>query len=133
MRKFIFILTLIFAFGFANDASAEINYYKTTHFAYAKKINNVWQWSDWEASDLLVKFDLSNDVITIYSPETQVYNVLKFLRSFTDENGGKQVEFRVVDQDGDYGSVRLRIEKSGSSQIYVEYQNVCLAYTVKRV
>lgn len=133
MRKFIFILTLIFAFGFANEASAETNYYKTTHFAYAKKINNVWQWSDWEASDMLVKFDLSNDVITIYSPETQVYNVLKFLRSFTDENGGKQVEFRVVDQDGDYGSVRLRIEKSGSSQIYVEYQNVCLAYTVKKV
>lgn len=133
MKKFVFILTLIFAFGFINDVAAEVNYYKTTQFAYAKKVGSTWSWTEWQDSDMLIKFDLTNDVITIYSPEIQKFRVLKFVRSFTDESEGKQVEFRVIDQDDDYGSIRLRIEKNGNSQLYVEYQNICLVYVVKKI
>lgn len=130
MKKFLFIMLMIF--GFVLNSNAQIQYYKTTAFAEAKIYNGTYYWGDWQSSSLVITFNLNTDVITIYSPKTQVYKVYKTGNAYTDSKGGRQVTFYVIDQDYDKGTVRLRIDPSGSSQVYVDFSNVGWVYSVVR-
>lgn len=136
MKKYLIMLLMAFAFATTTNAQ-NVQWYKTTAYSI-KKLNTdaygneSWgKWSDWEDSDMRVKFDLVNDVITIYSPKTQVYRVIR-VEDPPYDSTGRQVKFKVIDQDGDYGYVRLRIENNGNSQIYVDFRNVSWVYNVKR-
>lgn len=119
-------------FSFVISSNAQIQYYKTTAFAEAKIYNGTYYWGDWQSSSLVITFNLNTDVITIYSPKTQVYKVYKTGNAYTDSKGGRQVTFYVIDQDYDKGTVRLRIDPSGSSQVYVDFLNCGWVYNVIR-
>lgn len=137
MKKFIIVfLALLVLYS---NSYAEIQWYKTTSMAIKFKEYNSYnrtyywgEWSDWEKCVVDVMFDTSNDIIVIYSKETQVYKIL-----YTDtepyDSKGKQISFRVVDQDKDYGHLRLRVDSSGNSQIYVDFNDVMWVYNVYRV
>jgi hypothetical protein len=131
MKKFLLMLMMVFSFTVAN---AQIQFYRTTSFAYktANDYGRWTNWSDWEDSDMLVMFNLSGDLVKIYSPKTQTYRITKYVRNFTDSSGGKQVEFKFIDQDNDNGTMRLRIETNGNSQIYIQFSNVIWVYNVVR-
>ena len=130
----IILVTMAMLFCVSNTVSAQTYYYKTKQFAIKYKGTNGWgEWSDWEASDMKMKIDMDDDLIVIYSKATQIYRVLEDMGSYTDESGGKQQKFWVIDQDDDYGYVRLRIEKNGNSQIYVDFNDVMWVYNVVRV
>lgn len=131
MKKILFTLVLLFSFI---AIQAQVYHYRTTAYAY-KQVNsngNWTSWSDWQDSDMLMIINFNTDVVTIYSPTTQRYQITKFIRNFTDNSGGKQVEFAFVDQDGDKGHMRLRIETNGNSQVYIEFNNIMWVYNVKR-
>lgn len=130
MKKFIFIFLMIF--GFVTFSHAQIQYYKTTSFAEAKIYNGKYYWGDWQPSDMVLTINLNTDVITIYSPKTQIYKVYKTGDAFTDNKGGRQVTFYVIDQDYDKGTVRLRIESNGNSQVYIDFLNCAWCYNVIR-
>lgn len=128
------LLIILFTLLIGLEASSQIYTYRTYQFAF-KQTNSSgqWkQWSDWQDSNMRVVINFNNDYITIYSPTTQTYKVTEYLRKFTDNSGGNQVEFSAIDQDGDRCHIRLRIEKNGNSQIYVEYSNLILCYNVRR-
>lgn len=86
-----------------------------------------------QPSDMKVKIDLDDDLIIIYSEMVQIYRVLKNEGSHIDDSGGKQQKFYVIDQDDDYGYLRLRIERNGNSQIYIDFNDVMWVYNVKRI
>lgn len=136
MRKYLIALLLAFSMTSASFAQS-IMWFKTTAYAIKMQITRsdgttYWtKWTDWEESNMNVVFDLANDVITIYSPKTQVYRVLS-VEDPPYDSAGRQVKFRVRDQDGDYGYIRLRIENNGNSQIYVDFSNVSWVYNVRR-
>lgn len=130
MKKFLilfsfFVFGTVFAFG-------EIQWYRTTAYASATVYNGRYSWGDWEKSGLNICFDTDNDIITIYSPRKQVYAVVEYLGTSNDSDGGRQVKFRVIDQDYDKGTIRLRVESNGNSQIYVDFANVAWCYNVYR-
>ena len=134
MKKFLTALMLIMTLSviIPQEIKAQVYTYRTTAYAY-KKVNsygNWTNWSDWQDSDMTMVINFNTDVVTIYSPTTQRYKITKFIRNFTDNSGGKQVEFAFVDQDGDKGHMRLRIEKNGSSQVYIDFSNICWVYCV---
>ena len=130
MKKFIFIFLIIF--GFVIFLNVHIQYYKTTSFAEAKIYNGKYYWGDWQSSDMVLTINLNTDVITIYSLKTQIYKVYKTGDVFTDNKGGRQVTFYVIDQDYDKGTVRLRIESNGNSQVYIDFLNCAWCYNVIR-
>lgn len=136
MRKYLIMLLLAFSMT-ATSFAQNVMWFRTTEYAIKMQKTRTngttyWtNWSDWEDSDMNVKFDLTNDVITIYSPKTQVYQVLS-VEDPPYDSTGRQVKFRVRDQDGDYGYIRLRIENNGNSQIYVDFSNVSWVYNVRR-
>ena len=74
--------------------------------------------------------NLNTDVITIYSNKTQVYKVYTCSDAYYDNEGGVQVKFTVIDQDGDRGTVRLRVQSDGASQIYVDFADIMWVYNV---
>ena len=121
-------------FGTSLDSKAQVYYYKTYEFAIKYKTNGVWSnWSDWERSNMTLTIDIDRDVITVYSEKRQVYIVLEYLDSYKDDSGGTQIKYYVIDQDGDKGYVRLRIEKNGNSQVYIDFNDVMWVYNVRRL
>lgn len=132
MKKYLIILfiTLLNVL----NVNAQTYYYRTTGFAIKYKTVQGWgNWSDWQSSNMKVKIDLDDDIVVIYSDKLQVYRVIEDLGSYTDESGGRQQKFRVIDQDDDYGTLRLRIEKNGNSQIYIDFADVGWVYNVVRI
>lgn len=131
MKKILFTLVLLFSFI---TIQAQVYQYRTTEYAYQQtNSNGKWgEWSDWQDSDMLMIINYNTDIVTIYSPTTQRYQITKFIRKYTDNSGGQQVEFAFVDQDGDKGHMRLRIEKNGNSQVYIDFNNIRWCYNVKR-
>lgn len=121
---------MLFAFNVQN-ASAQAYVYQAKFFAMnILKGNGDWSgWSDWEKSTVKVVIDFNNDVIHIHTDKKQTYVVLEYTGDYTDKLGGKQYQYKVIDQDGDLGIIRLRIEKNGNSQLYVEFADVILVYS----
>jgi hypothetical protein len=118
-----------------NAQNYNTQWYKTTAFAsqtynyYTSSWNN---WTDWQKSNMNIKFDLNNDVIVIYSPQIQIYSVFNVGTPFTDSSGGQQVKFNAYDSEDDRVDIRLRIERNGNSQIYVDYADMRWVYNVVR-
>lgn len=87
-------------------------------------------WSEWEESDMLLTMDLDTDIVTIYSPITQVYYLQKFVTSFYDSDGDFHIIIKFIDQDKDIGTLRLLQRKSGESEVYIEFGNIKFCYRV---
>lgn len=103
-----------------------------TAFQFAYRETDWSSWSPWQTCNIDVKFDYDADQIIIYSRVTQVYQVYTYDGEQTDYDGGEQVQFGVIDQDNDRGKIRLRVERNGNSQIYVDFLNVHWVYNVRR-
>lgn len=129
MKRFLMIFALLLSIVAAN---AQVQYYRSTAYAQANVYNGRYVWSDWQSSNMTITINLNTDMITIYSPRTQIYRVVSAGDAYNDSNGGRQVSFKVIDQDGDRGTIRLRIESNGNSQIYVDFSNVAWVYNVVR-
>ena len=126
------LIVIMFGLFCVGAVQAQTQWFKATEFAVRVVDNGRWtKWADWESVDINIKFDLSNDLIIIYSQETQIYKVLEQVKSPYDSNG-TQVKFRVLDQDYDKGFLRLRVENNGNSQIYVDYADISWVYNVVR-
>lgn len=126
------LIVIMFGLFCVGAVQAQTQWFKATELAIKVVNTGSWtKWSDWESVDIDIKFDLSNDLIIIYSQETQIYKVLDQVKSPYDSNG-TQVKFKVLDQDYDKGFLRLRVENNGNSQIYVDYADISWVYNVVR-
>ena len=132
MRKLILTMVMLFSIVSLGNAQQTM-WFRTTQFAYKYLTEyGYWtDWSDWEHTSVKIKFDTARDLITIYSKEVQIFKVVEQLPSPYDDKG-EQVKFRVLDQDYNYANLRLRIEYSGGSQLYVDYNNISYVYNLIR-
>lgn len=124
---------LVIIFGLISlSIQAQSQWYKTTDLAYRIFEDGYWSsWSDWESVEVNVVINLDKDLVVIYSKETQIYKVLE-QGKYTEDSKGKQMSFKVVDQDYDIGTLRLRIDINGNSQIYIDFSDISWVYNVIR-
>ena len=132
MKRLVSVILLFFSiYCYAGDS---IRYYETTSFSMKKVVKEEWtDWSEWEDSGMIITMNLTKDVVEILSPKAQIYNITENKGLYFDQEDGRNVNFSFVDQDGDKGTMRLRIEKNGNSQMYIEYANVMWVYNLIRV
>lgn len=123
------LLIIVSSFMLVSYANAQKLWYKTTAFAY--HINDD-PWSDWAPSSLLVKFDLDNDKITIFSDEVQIYRIVEEITPPYD-NQGTTVAYRTLNQDNSKCIIRLRRRNDGDCQLYIDFADISWVYSVKRV
>ena len=131
MKKYLLILLCFISIS----GYAQVQWYRTTQYAEATIINNRYYWGDWESSNMRLCIDIGNDQIIVYSPRIQIYQVYGVYNNgqpYVDDSGGTNIKFYVIDQDYDRGSIRLRVEKNGNSQIYIDFSNVAWVYNVVR-
>lgn len=127
MKKLLLLLMLVLSTSTAFSQNA---WFRATEFAYKYVEDGYWtNWSDWIDCNVRIKIDVTNDKIIIYSEDTQVYNVLNQESAPYDDNG-EQLRFRVIDQDYDYGYVRLRLQNNGNKQLYVDFNNISWVYNI---
>lgn len=124
MKKFILIFALLL--GLTTTYAQNVSY--VTAYEVAIKIDGYW--SEWQPCKVPIKIDIDNDKITIYSNEVQIYRVVGDAETPPDNNG-QQIAFIVIDQDGDRGRFRFRVQNNGVKQVYVDFNNISWCYSVK--
>lgn len=124
MKKFILIFVMLFSICAVNAQN------KSVLNAYELAIKIDGQWSDWQKVDVPIVIDFDQDVIIIYSAKTQKYLVLEEVAPAQDDNG-EQIAFKVIDQDGNIGRFRFRVQNNGTKQLYVDFNNISWCYNVK--
>ena len=127
MKKF--ILTLLFAVVTSSAFAQTTQWFQATGFAAKPSYSTTW--SDWEPSDVKICFDFVNQTITIYSPQIQQYRVIQQVQAPYDSNG-VQEKYLVRGLNGYNYYIRLRIEKNGNSQLYVDANDGSIVYNVVR-
>lgn len=124
------ILGIVLTLFMSIPSFSQIINFKATSVAI-KEVG--YRWSDWQKCDILITFNLKTDKVVIYSRSIQIYKVITQGQNFIDESGGEQVKYKVIDQDDDLGSMRLRVETNGNSQIYIDFADVSWVYNVIRL
>lgn len=77
-----------------------------------------------EKCNVRIVINLEKDMVTIYRNVTQYYYIYDTYNNgdpYPDTKGGYQIKFYMVDQDGNKGSLRLRVASNGTSQIYIDF------------
>lgn len=128
MKKILVSIVFIIL-GFV-PIQAQTYYYKAFQFSCKETYGS---WIDWQPTDILITINLSSDVVNIYSNKTQIYKIVKYVKNYTDTSGGRQIEFKFIDQDYDRGTMRLRTETNGNSQMYIDFANVMWVYNLVRI
>ena len=107
---------------------------KSTTFSSKYKINE-YKWSEWSdatESSVLITFDLTNGRITIYSKETQVYDIAEYEGQTTDEDGDDIFSYLCIDKDGTKCRLKwLKLNsQNGRMQMYVNYNDMIWLYNI---
>ncbi|WP_425638214.1 hypothetical protein ACPUEN_02270 [Algoriphagus yeomjeoni] len=131
-------LKSIFLLGFiilvTNLTYGQVYKLKTTSVAFKTKVNDYkWSdWSEWEETSVLVVMDIDKDRFTIYSKETQVYDVAEDEGKTTDSDGDDTWSFYCVNEDGLTCRVRLvRLNsQNGRNQLYVDFNDMKWVYNL---
>jgi hypothetical protein len=131
--KFFFLTAIIF-WAFCTTSYGQVYKLKSTSFSSKYKINN-YRWSDWselEETSVLITIDLNKERITIYSKETQVYDVAENEGETYDNDGDITLSLFCVDKDGLTCRIRLvkLISQDGRNQLYVDYNDMKWVYNV---
>lgn len=123
MKKLVtlFLLILIPVIGVC-----ETIHYQSSEFAF--KIADGY-WSNWEKTIVFISIDTDRDLIIIHTNQPQRYKIIEYMGEYEDNKGGYQIKFKVIDQDGDIGIVRIRRQNNGVAQLYIEYSDIMWVYS----
>lgn len=133
MKKTLLLSVLMLCLGFV--AKADVVKFTATECSIRTYDENRDRWSDWSKwSDcrVLVVIDGDQERITIYSDKMQEYDIYAIeSEDEKDRDGGITDKFRCVDQDGVRCSMRLRKQKNGVLQLYIDYLDVMWVYNLE--
>lgn len=132
MKRLLLLVTL-FVFGIG-IVSADILKLQATSLAY-KSANDygVWsEWSDWESCSILVVINTDQDRINIYSSTPQEYDIYDYEGESHDRDGGTTNTLKCIDANGLRCEMRLRQQRNGSWQLYVDYNDFMFVYNIER-
>ena len=123
---------VLFGLLLSNLAFAQVYKLKATDFAYMYQTNyGTWSdWSTWEDCSILCTVDINKDRITIYSIETQVYDIIENSDTYYDEDGDLVWKLVGIDNEGIQCGVRILKKSSGTTQLYVNYSDIRWVYNV---
>lgn len=138
MQKMIIYLLLIFCVSCTNkpviedDPDDVVYTYQSRYYAQALVDNKSrsYHWSNWEDRLVLVQINMDKQTLVVNTDDPLVYRIVKFSDKWTQDDGhGMTLSMRLVDQEENICSARLRIDQNGYSQIYVDYVDSAYCYS----
>lgn len=132
--KNILKLSLLLLILLPQFSAGQVYKLKSTNFSSRIKLDD-GSWSKWNEpteANVLITIDLNKDRITIYSKETQVYDIVDYEGKTTDDEGDDSHSYYCVDDDGNTCRVMtLKINsQSGRLQMYVYYADMNWLYNI---
>ena len=134
MKKFI-IMSVMLLSAMASAQAGNVQSMTATSFSVRYVENSYYglYWTEWSRNMscyLDVYIDTRTDQIIIDSQETQIYNIYAAGKTYYDRQRNECCDFKVVDQDGDYGTITLRAGGNWA-QLYVRFSNIEWMYEVR--
>ena len=129
MKKLILVILMVFAMS--TTTNAQYHVYQAKYFAMKTLTSNgYWtEWSNWKKSNARIVVDFKSEIVYINTEKKQKYIVIDDVKKYVDSSGGKQSEYLVIDQSDDIGKLRIRLERNGNQQLYVEFNDVIWVYS----
>ncbi len=128
MKKMMMVIAFLFT---VMSMNAQTYKFKTTAVAYKELGRNGWtKWTDWYRTEMLVVISNDRDVISIYSETPQEYDILEYQGEENDRNG-RSYKYLCVNEDGLKCGIRLRAQRDGSRQLYVDFNNAMWVYDLR--
>lgn len=129
------IISALFVLFSIKTTIAQVTKLRTTSVnAQIVQENNTWsEWSPAIEISELVVLDFSKKRISIFTQETQVYDIIKVLENEKDENGGSIFSFRCIDQNGNSADVTLikeLTEETLNKYLLIELKEDKLLYSL---
>lgn len=128
MKKFILLFLLVFSAVVASAQSLKFNAYELS-YRYVDGDGEWSEWSDWEKISILIVFYHDEELITIYSQKTQKYNVKEYVGE-NEDSDGNSMTFNCVNDDGVNCNIRIRAQKNGVRQLYVDFEDFSWVYNL---
>ncbi len=128
MKKFILLFLLAFSAVVASAQSLKFNAYELS-YRYVDGDGEWSEWSDWEKTSILVIINLDEDLITVYSQKMQKYNVKEYVGE-NEDSDGNSMTFNCVNDDGVNCNIRIRAQKNGVRQLYVDFEDFSWVYNL---
>lgn len=128
MKKFILLFLLAFSAVVASAQSFKLNAYELS-YRYVDGDGEWSEWSDWEKISILIVFYHDEELITIYSQKTQKYNVKEYVGE-NEDSDGNSMTFNCVNEDGVNCNIRIRAQKNGVRQLYVDFEDFSWVYNL---
>lgn len=131
MKRFVLLFLVCFSISLSY---ADVVKWRTSSMAYryVDEYTEEWgEWSDWEDCNVLVVINEDKDRITIYSNETQEYDIIN--QSGEDEDyESSSVYFECVDAEGIICTMRIRVfdNSEEGAQLYISYKDIAWVYTI---
>lgn len=131
-RLFTFLVMLVL---FVTSLVAQVIRFKAYDFSIREHTSRGWtNYSDPSPCNILISFDMDADLVTIYSKQVQVFEILDNSGWYIDSDGDSVSQLGFIDNDRVRGRMRLMVRKrSGDAEIYVDYGNVGWVYRVLRI
>lgn len=126
MFKKFFITMLLLISSMA--AFSQVYTYRS--YAYSEKKPG-YAWSNTVSSNLKITINLNTDVIRIYNKLNSTF-LVQTSQSYYDNDGEWTLKCNCRDEEGLRCTIRLIIRNSGTSQMYVDYNNVTWCYNIVR-
>lgn len=133
MKKLTVIFFLLTGLMATNFAVGQVIKLKTRSVSIKAKINNRWSdWTDWESTSVLILMDLSNERITIFSKEKQIYDIIRFKDKYIDSDGDEVFAMTCINEDGLTCQLRLMKlnSQNGRNQLYIDFNDMKWVYNV---
>ena len=98
---------LIFIFSIISilSISATTMTFKSTGFSYRER--NYYSWSNWRSESSNVTIMMMDNILIIYSPTVQTYDLYNLQDPYQDVDGDWILKSNFIDQDGDIGEFNL--------------------------
>ena len=112
--------------------SAETLRFKSTGFSYSER--NYYSWSNWQSESSNVTIVMMDNILIIYSPTVQTYDLYNLQDPYQDVDGDWILKSNFIDQDGDIGEFDLMYRwKDEMWQIYIRFNNIQWVYDVVQI
>lgn len=129
MKKLFLLICLL---ATVTVAQAEVIKLQATSYAYKYQNDyGYWtDWTDWEYTSVLIVVNTDNNRINIYSNTPQEYDIYDYGRTQYDDDGGETTTLKCIDADGLRCEVRIRVERNGNRQLYIDYNDAMWVYNI---
>lgn len=126
------ILIFIFSIISILSISATTMTFKSTGFSYRER--NYYSWSNWRSESSNVTIMMMDNILIIYSPTVQTYDLYNLQDPYQDIDGDWILKSNFIDQDGDIGEFNLIYRwKDEMWQMYIRFNNIQWVYDVIQV